>query len=85
MANKRYGALALIVGTFSVTALAILIAVPFSLGATVFLSEFCGGKVKESLKIVIELLAAIPSIVWGLSASRWSIRSSFRSSMSPWV
>jgi phosphate transport system permease protein len=65
MANKRYGALALIVGTFTVTFLAILIAVPFSLGATIFLSEFCSGKLKETLKIVIELLAAIPSIVWG--------------------
>jgi phosphate transport system permease protein len=65
VANKRYGALALIVGTASVTVLAIAIAVPFALGATVFLSEFCGGKLKETLKIVIELLAAIPSIVWG--------------------
>jgi phosphate transport system permease protein len=65
MANKRYGILALIVGTLSVTALAIVIAVPFALGGAIFLSEFCGGKVKEWLKIVIELLAAIPSIVWG--------------------
>jgi phosphate transport system permease protein len=31
----------------------------------VFLSEFCAGKTKETLKIIIELLAAIPSIVWG--------------------
>lgn len=65
MANKRYGILALIAGTFSVTLLSMIIAVPFALGATVFVSEFCGGKVKEILKIVIELLAAIPSVVWG--------------------
>ncbi len=65
VANKRYGILALIVGTLSVTTLAMLIAVPFALGATVFLSEFCSGKTKEALKVVIELLAAIPSIVWG--------------------
>lgn len=65
VANKRYGVLALIVGTASVTMLAMAIAVPFALGATVFLSEFCGGALKETLKIVIELLAAIPSIVWG--------------------
>lgn len=65
MANKRYGILALIVGTFSVTILAMVIAVPFALGATVFVSEFCTGKLRETLKIVIELLAAIPSIVWG--------------------
>ena len=65
MANKRYGILALIAGTLSVTVLAMLIAVPFALGATVFVSEFCGGKLRETLKIIIELLAAIPSVVWG--------------------
>ena len=63
--NVRFGVFALIVGTLSVTVLAMLIAVPFGLGAAVFVSEFCGGKIKETLKIVIELLAAIPSVVWG--------------------
>jgi phosphate transport system permease protein len=42
-----------------------LIAVPLGLGAAVFVSEFCRGRTKEILKIVIELLAAIPSVVWG--------------------
>ncbi len=65
MSNVRYGVLALIVGTGSVTILAMVIAVPFGLGAAIFLSEFCGGRLKETLKIVIELLAAIPSVVWG--------------------
>lgn len=63
--NVRYGAFALIVGTFSVTALAMVIAVPFGLGVAIFISEFCGSKLRETLKIVIELLAAIPSVVWG--------------------
>ena len=63
--NVRYGVLALIVGTFSVTALAMLIAVPFGLGAAIFISEFCGKRLREALKITIELLAAIPSVVWG--------------------
>ncbi len=63
--NVRYGAFALIVGTFSVTALAMVIAVPFGLGVAIFISEFCGQRVRESLKIIIELLAAIPSVVWG--------------------
>ena len=60
-----YGALALIVGTFITTFIALAIAVPVGLGAAVYISEFAKGKVKESLKVVIELLAAIPSIVWG--------------------
>ncbi len=63
--NVRYGVLAMIAGTFSVTALAMVIAVPFGLGAAIFVSEFCGPKLKETLKIIIELLAAIPSVVWG--------------------
>jgi phosphate transport system permease protein len=63
--RPEYGTLALLAGTVSVTALAMAMAVPLGLGAAVFVSEFCGGKVKETLKILIELLAAIPSIVWG--------------------
>jgi len=61
----RYGALALIAGTASVTALAMVIAVPFGLGAAIFVSEFCPPRLRETLKITIELLAAIPSVVWG--------------------
>ncbi len=63
--NKRYGVFAMIVGTFGVTALAMAIAVPFGVGGAIYISEFCGQKTRETLKIVIELLAAIPSVVWG--------------------
>jgi len=65
LSNKRYGTLALILGTFSVTVLAMFLAVPFGLGAAIFVSEFCSPKLRETFKIVIELLAAIPSVVWG--------------------
>lgn len=61
----RYGVAAMIVGTLCVTAVAMVIAVPFGLGAAIYVSEFCGPRSKETLKIVIELLAAIPSVVWG--------------------
>jgi phosphate transport system permease protein len=63
--NKRYGVFAMIVGTFGVTALAMALAVPFGVGGAIYISEFCGQKTRETLKIVIELLAAIPSVVWG--------------------
>jgi phosphate transport system permease protein len=63
--NVRYGTLALTVGTLSVTGVAIALAVPFGVGAAIFVSEFCSKRLKETLKIVIELLAAIPSVVWG--------------------
>jgi len=63
--NKRYGTLALVAGTVSVTTLAMLIAVPFGLAAAIYVAEFSAGRVRETLKVVIELLAAIPSVVWG--------------------
>jgi phosphate transport system permease protein len=63
--NVRYGTFALTIGSLSVTALAMVIAVPFGVGAAIYVSEFCGPRQKETLKIVIELLAAIPSVVWG--------------------
>jgi phosphate transport system permease protein len=63
--HKRYGILALIAGTGAVTVLSMVIAVPLGLAAAVFVSEFCSPRLKEALKIVIELLAAIPSVVWG--------------------
>lgn len=63
--RATYGILALIAGTASVTGLAMLVAIPFSLGAAIFIAEFATGKTREFLKVTVELLAAIPSVVWG--------------------
>ncbi|MHC4925000.1 MAG: phosphate ABC transporter permease subunit PstC, partial [Planctomycetota bacterium] len=63
--NPTYGILALAAGTASVTGLAMLVAVPFSLGAAIYIAEFAKGKTRETLKVLVELLAAIPSVVWG--------------------
>jgi phosphate transport system permease protein len=63
--HSSYGILALLAGTLSVTALAVALTMPLSLGAAVYISEFAGGKTKEVLKVTIELLAAVPSVVWG--------------------
>jgi phosphate transport system permease protein len=65
VSNVRYGVFALIVGTASVTVLAMVIAVPFGFGAAIYVAEFSGPRAKEALKVLIELLAAIPSVVWG--------------------
>ena len=61
----EYGILALIAGTASVTGLAMLVAIPFALGAAIYIGEFASGKTREFLKVLVELLAAIPSVVWG--------------------
>ncbi|MES9945126.1 phosphate ABC transporter permease subunit PstC [Candidatus Thiodiazotropha sp. CDECU1] len=63
--DPEYGILALVAGTASVTGLAMVVAIPFSLGAAIFIGEFATGKLRESLKVLVELLAAIPSVVWG--------------------
>ena len=63
--NPTYGALALIAGTASVTGLAMVVSVPFSLGAAIYIGEFAKGKTREALKVLVEMLAAIPSVVWG--------------------
>jgi phosphate transport system permease protein len=66
--QPQFGILGLVAGTLSVTALAMALAVPLGLGAAVYVSEFAHRRTKETLKIIIEILAAIPSIVWGFIA-----------------
>jgi phosphate transport system permease protein len=66
--DPSYGVLGMIVGNFAVAAVAMIIAVPLGLLAAIFISEFAGPTTKEWLKIGIEILAAIPSIVWGFIA-----------------
>ena len=63
--EPQFGALALMVGTASVTGFAMFVAVPFALGAAIFIGEFATGRTRETLKVLVELLAATPSVVWG--------------------
>lgn len=64
----RYGILALLVGTLLVTFISMLIAVPLGLACAFYISEFCSPQLREIYKILIEFLAAIPSVVWGFIA-----------------
>ena len=61
-----YGALPLIAGTAWITVVAMLVAVPLAFCAAIYVGEFARGKQREWLKILVELLAAIPSVVWGV-------------------
>ena len=63
--QKSFGLLPMIVGSLLVTAGALLIGVPFGLACAVFLTEFSSKRVRNILKPVIELLAGIPSVVYG--------------------
>jgi phosphate transport system permease protein len=64
----NYGALPFIYGTLVTTGLALLIAVPLGLGAAIFLSELAPPKISAGLSFVIDLLAAVPSVIYGLLA-----------------
>jgi phosphate transport system permease protein len=62
----EFGALPFIWGTLYSSILALLIATPIALGIAIFISELCPGWLKQPLVFLTELLAAIPSIVYGL-------------------
>lgn len=66
--TDEYGALPFIYGTVISSILALLISVPLGVGAAVFLSELAPARISSSLTFLIELLAAIPSVIYGLLA-----------------
>ena len=63
--SPLFGVLPLILGTLLVSFVAILIALPLGLGVAVYLSELAGERMRKFLKPTIELLAGIPSVVYG--------------------
>lgn len=62
----RFGALAFIYGTVVTTVVALVIAIPLGLGGAIFLAEFAPSKISDQLTFVVELLAAVPSVIYGL-------------------
>jgi phosphate transport system permease protein len=64
--GANYGILVFVVGTLLSSAIAILIAVPLSVGAAIFLSEAVPGKIRPALSMLVELVAVVPSVVFGL-------------------
>jgi len=66
--TEKFGALPFIYGTAMTSLLALLISVPLGVGAAVFLSELAPPRLSNALTFLIELLAAIPSVIYGLLA-----------------
>ena len=64
--TEKFGALAPIYGTLVTSAIAMLIGIPVALGVAVFITEICPLWLKRPLATMIELLAAIPSIIYGI-------------------
>jgi len=66
--DKSFGVLALIYDTLYLTAIGLLVAVPFGLGSAIYLSEYASPRVRRLLKPTLEVLAGIPTIVFGYFA-----------------
>jgi phosphate transport system permease protein len=66
--TDQFGALPYIYGTVVTSALALLIAVPLGIGAAIYLSELARPNVSNALTFLVELLAAVPSVIFGLLA-----------------
>lgn len=67
-AEKHFGIWPLLSGTLLTTAIAVLVALPLGLLAAVFLSEFAGPRVRKTLKPLLEVLAGVPTVVYGYFA-----------------
>ena len=64
--NDQYGALIAIVGTLATSLIALLIAFPVSFGIALFLTEICPSALRKPLGTAVELLAGVPSIIYGM-------------------
>jgi phosphate transport system permease protein len=63
---EQFGALPFIYGTLVTTAVALLLAVPLGIGAAIFLAELAPAKLSDPLQFFIDLLAAVPSVIYGV-------------------
>ena len=65
---QSFGILPLVWGTILVTIIALAVAVPFGLGGAIFLSEYAPDRVRRTIKPILEILAGIPTVVYGYFA-----------------
>jgi phosphate transport system permease protein len=67
----KFAVIPLVTATLMVTLIALLVAVPLGLGAAMYLSEYASPRVRKALKPTLELLAGVPSVVYGFFALMW--------------
>ena len=69
VANSQFGALPIFAGTFVITIIALLVAIPIGLGSAIYMSEYASPKLRDYLKPILEILAGIPTVVYGFFAA----------------
>ncbi len=67
-ANGEFGVLPLVSGTLVITGIAVIVAIPLGLGSAIYLSEYASPRVRKVLKPTLEVLAGIPTVVFGFFA-----------------
>ncbi|MFM8238962.1 MAG: phosphate ABC transporter permease subunit PstC [Actinomycetota bacterium] len=67
-ANPQYGVLPLVMGTLVITIIAVAVAIPLGLGSAIYLSEYASPRARKVLKPTLEVLAGIPTVVFGFFA-----------------
>lgn len=67
--NSKFGAAAIFAGTFMITIIAMLVAVPIGVFSAIFMSEYASDGVRTSVKPLLEILAGIPTVVYGFFAA----------------
>jgi phosphate transport system permease protein len=67
-ADPQFGVLPLLAGTLMTTAIAVLVCVPLGLGSAIYLSEYASTRVRKTFKPILEVLAGIPTVVFGFFA-----------------
>jgi phosphate transport system permease protein len=82
--NGHFSALPFLYGTLVSSFLALLLAVPLAIGVAVFLTEMCPGRLRAPLAFITELLAAIPSVIYGLWAV-FVLVPLLREHVNPWL
>ncbi len=66
VSGEKFGALPLVVGTLITSGLALLIGVPVAVATAIYATELCPLRLRAALTVLVELLAAVPSVVYGL-------------------
>jgi phosphate ABC transporter permease protein PstC len=66
VSGEKFGALPLVIGTLITSGLALLIGVPVAVATAIYANELCPLRLRTALTILVELLAAVPSVVYGL-------------------
>ena len=66
--DKSFGTLPLLAGTLLTTAIALALAIPIGIGSAIFLSEYASKSLRKTIKPILEILAGIPTVVYGYFA-----------------